>query len=199
MALGDAYVSVDETRDYCQIEDSIDDLLIAQFVAGAASRAVEAYCRRQFNKETVASARRFRPVDWRKLPVDDFHTTTGLLVDGVAWSAADHDPQPLNGFVNGQSGWPYYDLYAVATPWTWSQIDGTTPVTVTAQWGWPAVPEDVRYATLIEAARLFRRRFSPSGLQSVGGGDFVFRVSTITDPDVQQLLDPYRLRRLVVA
>lgn len=194
-ALGDPYALTWELRDYCQIEDSIDDLLVDQ-LGDVASRQVEQYTGRQFNKTTSASARKFRPADWRRVPTDDFHTSTGLAVtaDGVTVNVANLELRPWNNVYEGQSGWPFHDLYGINYTFTW----GAT-VEVTAQWGWTAVPAAIKQATLIQAARLFRRRYSPSGLQSVGQGDFVFRVSTITDPDVQQLLDPYRLRRLVLA
>lgn len=197
MAIGDPYVTLDEAKDYTTVTDAVDDALILRCV-GAASRAIEQYTRRQFNKETVATPRRFRPVDWRRLPVADFHTTTGLVVNvsGTTWSLSNVDPRPWNGIVDGQTGWPFFNLYAVNTSWPY--FDDSAAVTVTAQWGWAAVPDAVKQATLIQATRLFGRKFSPQGVVT-GQGDFVFRVSTITDPDVKQMLDRYRLRNLVFA
>ena len=96
MAIGDAYVTAGELRDYARIGDSDDDLLVVQS-ASSASRAVEAFTRRQFNKTTTPTARRFRPADWRRLPVDDFHTITGLIVDvdGTVLDVADTRTVPV--------------------------------------------------------------------------------------------------------
>jgi hypothetical protein len=143
MALGDAYATAAELEARTgRTDDGTFDALL-----DAASRRVEDFCRRQFNKVTVASERRFLAVDPTRLPVDDFHTTTDLAVDvgGQAWDVADVDPRPWNGTVNGMAGWPYFDLFAVNRTWPWRR---RPTITVTAQWGWDAVPEAIRQATL---------------------------------------------------
>lgn len=148
MALGDPYAaSADLELRTGRSDDGTFDVLL-----DAASRRVESFTGRQFNKVTVASERRFMAIDPRRLPVDDFHTLTGLEVDvaGTAWDVDDNvDPRPWNGVVNGQPGWPYFDLFAVNRTWPW---DRRPTITVTAQWGWPAVPEAIRQATLDVAA-----------------------------------------------
>lgn len=142
MALGASYASI------AALEGRLgpDDGTFSQKL-NAASRAVEAFTRRQFNKEDVASERRFRAVDPSRLPVDDFHTLTDLAVevDGTAWDLADVDPRPPNGVVNGQVGWPFSDILAVRRSWP---HDRRATVTVTAQWGWAAVPKAIVEATL---------------------------------------------------
>lgn len=144
MALGDSYaVAADlEARLGTTDPGSYGDLL------AAASRAVELFTGRQFNKTTVATAREYRAVDAQRLPVDDFHTMTDLAINvenGTAWVVADVDPRPWNGVFNGQTGWPYFDLFAVNRIWPWSR---RAKITVTAQWGWDAVPEAIKQATL---------------------------------------------------
>jgi hypothetical protein len=147
MAFGDPYANVLELGERLRKydDDTFENLL------DAASRAVETFTRRQFNKDTgetpVATARRFRAVDPERLPVDDFHTTTDLAidVDGTAWDVADVDPRPWDGIVNGQTGWPYFNLIAVDRVWPPSR---RAIIAVTAHWGWAAVPEGIRQATL---------------------------------------------------
>ena len=52
-----------------------------------------------------------------------------------------------------------------------------------------------KLATLIQAARLFKRKESPEGV--LGGNDFgIVRVGTRVDPDVEMLLAPYRYLRV---
>lgn len=144
---GDPYATVQdlETR-----LGTLDDGRFADLL-DAASRAVEDFCHRQFNKDTagvpVATARRFLAVDPQRLPVDDFHTTTNLAisVNGTAWVVGDVAPRPFNGVYDGMTGWPYFDLLTVSKRWPQSR---TPKVTITAHWGWAAVPEAIRQATL---------------------------------------------------
>ena len=148
MALGDSYVSVLdlETRLGKPDDGTFADLL------DAASRTVEDFCRRQFNKATAASARRYRAVDPTRLPVDDFYVLTDLAVevDGTAWVVAtDVELRPPDGIRRGQQGWPYSDLLAIIRPWPSGR---RALVEITARWGWNTVPEGVKQATLDVAA-----------------------------------------------
>jgi len=148
-ALGDSYASEAEL----EARLGTDDDGTFATVLSAASRGVESFCHRQFNKTTSATARRFRPLDWRRLPVDDFHTVTGLIVNvGVTvWDAADYDEYPWDGIVDGQTGWPFFTLYGVNRSWS-----NTLTTTVTAQWGWAAVPAGIKQATLDVATAMVR-------------------------------------------
>jgi hypothetical protein len=116
-------------------------------ILDAASRFVEAFTGRQFNKTDTASVRRFRALDPERLPVDDFHSLTDLavVVDGSTWASTAVDPRPWDGVVNGQPGWPYSDLFAVGRSWP---IRRRATVRVTARWGWADVPAGIVEATL---------------------------------------------------
>lgn len=62
---------------------------------------------------------------------------------------------------------------------------------ITAQFGWPAVPDDISEAALIQAARLFKRKDSPEGV--IGNAEWgVVRLSR-RDPDVWNLIEQYVL------
>jgi hypothetical protein len=68
-------------------------------------------------------------------------------------------------------------------------------VQVTAVFGWPAIPEPVTQATIIQASRIFKRYDSPLGV--AGFGDLgAIRVSRYLDPDMAQLVEPYRRMRI---
>jgi len=68
-------------------------------------------------------------------------------------------------------------------------------VRVEGTFGWPAVPDAVREATILQASRLFTRLDSPLGV--AGFGDMgAMRVSFKGDPDVLMLLAPYRRAKL---
>lgn len=118
-----------------------------QSLLDTATAQVNAYCGRQFNRVGVASTRRFRAHDPERLPVDDFYTLDDLEVeiDGVVWDSSYYEPRPYDGVVNGETGWPFFDLMAVNRSWP---IYRRPTISVTARWGWAAVPAGIIEATL---------------------------------------------------
>lgn len=157
MALGDPYATI------AQLEartGKLNDGTYADLLA-AATRHVEDFTRRQFNKVTVATARKFRALDCERLAVDDFHTVTDLVVStgGVPWLPTQFEVDPPDGVRDGVPGWPFESLFAVNRFWPLFDFRRKT-ITVTAQWGWAAVPKGIQEATLDVAVRMF-----------VGGGE----------------------------
>lgn len=159
-ALGDPYVQPDELADR---SGRADDGSYPRLI-DAASRRVEAFTRRQFNKTDEATTRLFTAVDVERLVVDDFYTTTDLavVIDGVTWASDDYDLRPYNGIVNGEQGWPFYELLAVSRSWP---IRRRATIEVTARWGWAAVPEGIAEATL-RVAKVMVDSLGQSGLVS---------------------------------
>lgn len=195
--LGDSYCTDAELREYCQIADGDDDVNLVR-VAYAVSNGIESYCRRQFNDSGAATARVFYPDSLNHVVVDDFSTTTGLVVKTgtttFGTTLTSYNLEPLNGVVHGRPGFPYRKIRLYGSTFATS-VDRRPTVEVTARWGWTAVPDDIKLAALMQAARKFRRRYSPSGLQTVGTGDMAFTswVSKIDDPDVVDLLRDFVL------
>jgi hypothetical protein len=195
MALGDSYASLAELKDRLGIEDDADDDRASDALASA-SREIESACSRQFNWAATASARLYYPHDSCWATVDDFHTTTGLVIatdegdDGTyetTWTAADYQLEPLNGVVAGEQGWPYFKIRAMRSRWfpTWGR---RAPLQVTAQWGWADVPAPVKQACLILAAETLKLKDAPFGV--AGFGEFgVVRVRD--NPMVAKKLAPY--------
>ena len=67
----------------------------------------------------------------------------------------------------------------------------STPVCqVAGVWGWSAIPADVAQATILLAMRQFARLNAALGI--VGFADQAITVKAV-DPDVRDLLNPYRL------
>ena len=203
MALGDTYVSSPTFKAHAEIGDTADDTEITA-VLSAVSRMVERFCGRVFNDAGSASDRVFTPEHPCWVRVDDFSTATGLVVasdtgnDGsyaTTISSSYYTLEPHNGIVDGQTGHPYRKI-VLHNGYTF-QMTGRPTVQVTARWGWAAVPADVTQAVLIQATRIFRRKYSPEGL-SIGANEFVFRTPAKLDGDVEALLMPYR-RRVMVA
>ncbi len=204
MALGDSYALLADLKTRLDIADTTDDARLTEALS-AASREIETWCDRQFNKATVASARVFRPLTAYTVLVDDFHTTDDLAVAsdaaddgtyGTAWTAADYELEPLNGMVSGQSGWPYYRVRAVGS-YTFPTCNRrAASVRVTAQWGWAAVPAAVKEACLVIASELFKLGDAPFGV--AGFGEFG-PVRVRMNSRAESLLAPYRRHPVLVA
>lgn len=180
MALGDPYATRDEIKTYLGIPltDTQDDTLIDDALASVTAE-IEDICERQFNKQTTATARIFTPIGPNLCYVDDFHTTTDLVIktdasgDGTfetTWTTANYELHPVNGVVNGQPGWPYRKIKTRRSAGL-TFPSGLSSVQVTAQWGWAAVPKPVKEACKIATAETFAlkdARFGVAGFGAMG-------------------------------
>ncbi len=197
-----AIITTDNLKDWLRIEstDELDDTNLSVAVAAAQDAVVE-YCGRSFDKvaEGAEVARSFSPRSRWAVDLDDVWSTTTFTVtsddagDGTferTWAATDYVLTPLNGLRYGQA-WPYTGLRAVDGVREFPYGYARPTVQVTAAWGWSSVPDPVFQATLLKAARLWRRKDSPDGL--LGGYSDLgpLRVSSRDDPDVVLLLKPY--------
>jgi hypothetical protein len=184
--------------------DTLDDDLIDNCV-GAASRLIDGYCNRRFWQTGTAEARIFQAEDSFYCSIDDIAGTALTLksstqADGtfdLTWSRSDYQLEPLNGNLDGLT-WSYDKIRAVGDylfPTVNANYGEQALVQVTAVFGWPAVPEPITQATIIQASRIFKRYDSPLGV--AGFGDLgAIRVSRFLDPDMAQLVEPYRRMRI---
>lgn len=199
MALGDFYATVPALKTRLNVGDTNDDSGFTNALS-AASRSIEGICGRQFNDAGVASARVYYPDDLASIVVDDFSTTSGLIVaadfsNGTSYTsiiaAANYQLEPLNGVVDGTPGWPYYRIRAIQT---WYPLWLTTigypraSVQITAQWGWSSVPAPVSEACLILAEETFKMKDAPFGV--AGFGEYG-AVRVRENPKVMALLQRY--------
>ena len=183
--------------------DTLDDDLIDNCV-GAASRLIDGYCNRKFWQSGTAS-RVYQAEDSFYCSIDDIAGTaitlkTSSQADGtfdVTWKVSDYQLEPLNGNLDGLT-WSYDKIRAVGDylfPTVNANYGEQALVQVTAVFGWPSVPEPVTQATIIQASRIFKRYDSPLGV--AGFGDLgAIRVSRFLDPDMAQLVEPYRRMRI---
>lgn len=198
MALGDTYATLAQLKDRLGISltDTVDDLTLNDALDGA-SRGIEAECHRQFNDAGTESARVYYPISNWLAKVDDFQSTAGLIIatdhgyDGVfetVWTSIGYELEPLNGIVNGQTGWPYNKIRATPTTGLYFPCTGRASVKVTARWGWSAVPKPIKIATLILAEDLSKLKDLPFG--SGGYGEWG-RIKARENPNVLLRIAPY--------
>lgn len=157
----------------------------------AVSAMIDNYCDRSFGRSD-SQARDFIPVDSTVVqlgPFDDLVSVSSITEgDTFTTPVTGYLLEPHNPAV-GSEVRPYRAIRRTSGTWT---LDVTPTVRVTGVWGWPAVPAPVKAACRIQVARVFKRNESPLGV--AGFGEFgVVRVPSQLDPDVRQMLDPYRI------
>ena len=192
------YASTAQIKAALRITDAVDDTLI-NMAGSAASELINGYCGRSFESYGTAT-RYFAPNDLYVLQVDDLAGTAITIqsssnadaVFDVTFAATDYQLEPLNSISEGLS-WPFTRIRAV-DDYDWSVFGNEATAKITGVWGWPAVPASISQAAVIQGSRIFTRLQSPLGI--AGFGDLgVVRVSRQLDPDVAQLVEPFRRMR----
>ncbi|MGQ4358867.1 head-tail connector protein [Streptomyces sp. SAS_272] len=177
-----------------EADDDSRDALLNSALASA-SRSIDRATGRRFWLDATTVQRSYRlggrvvcEDGGELLLVDDVGTTTGLVVEtgsGSSWTAVTgYETSPDNALADGR---PVTGLLRVNG--TWGIYTGR--VRVTARFGWPAVPDDVTEAALIQATRLYKRKDSPEGI--IGSAEWGVRNLSRRDPDVWALIEPFIL------
>lgn len=193
MAITNGYCTLSEVKASARITDTVDDALL-ELAVESASRLIDTYTQRNFFNNGTA-VRLFVPQDSYLTEIDDLITLTTLETSdgdnfGTTWAAKDYQLEPLNGRVDGITGHPATRIRAI-DDFLFNVLEGEATVRITGIWGWSAIPTAVKQATVIQAARIFKRNDSPLGI--AGFGDMgAIRVGTQLDPDVKQLIESYR-------
>lgn len=197
MAITNGYASLSQVKAALRISDSVDDTLLEMAVESA-SRLIDGYCGRSFYSQGTA-VRVYSPDNPYVVQIDDISSGTVTVKTSsdadmnfdITWKSTDIQLEPLNGRTEGQA-WPYTRIRAVGDYLWPSDEYGEATVQLTATFGWPGgAPTNVTQATVIQASRIFKRLDSPLGV--AGFGDLgAIRVGRGLDPDVAQLVEPYR-------
>ncbi|MBL8926321.1 MAG: hypothetical protein JNM77_08780 [Pseudonocardia sp.] len=204
MAWAPDYCTAEELAAFVRHGDATDARLA--LAIAAASRAVDKAARRQFGAVAAAEAR-YYTARWDALTsrwtvaIDDLMTTTDLAVafdsDGDETYADTITAHTLRNRNAAAEGRPWTELAILSTSDV-QPTDAPDAVRVTAVWGWSAVPDAVKQATLLQASRLLVRRDSPYGVAGSPEAGTEIRLLERLDPDVAVVLAPYRRRRKVV-
>jgi hypothetical protein len=197
------YATLAELREYVtRSSETVDDVDLA-IALTAASRAVDLTSSqgmpRQFGLVASAEERRYTPRGSRSrgswvVEVDDFQTTTGLLVN--------LDLDGDGTFSDAITGFTKLPLNAAAKGYPWEKIvipdtyNGSLcgkegEVAATAKWGWTAVPTAVKLATLLQGSRFMKRREAPFGVAGSPESGTEIRLLARVDPDVAVSLRKY--------
>jgi len=188
------YVTLEELKGQFPIEsdDATRDAALNRARASA-SRGIDRVTGRRFWLDADPVQRVFntrgrivRESDGDLFLVDDIGSTAGIVVEtgsGTSWTVVTgYETSPDNALADGR---PITGLLRVLGSWGSS----TTRLRVTARFGWPSIPDDIREAALIQATRLYKRKDSPEGI--IGSAEWGVRNLSRRDPDVWNLIEPY--------
>ena len=194
MAITNGYATLAQVKAALRITDTVDDALLEMAIESG-SRAIDGYANRSFYSQGSA-VRIFTPNDNYLTEIDDLITLTLLESKtdddsdfDTIFAADDFQLEPLNGRVDGLAV-PFNFIRAVGD-YLFTQFEQEATVRVTGVWGWPSVPISITQATVIQSSRIYKRLDSPLGVAGVSDIG-IMRISNRLDPDVAQLVDPFR-------
>lgn len=202
MTWAPSYATPAELRTYLRLEavtadatDIAQDTLVYTPALATASREIDDACRRQFG--SVTSEARYYTAEWYDdhshyiLKIDDTQATLTLAVDlddssAYATAVTDFRLIPKNATQTGKA------VTGIVLGSTTSVTRKADRYKATSAWGWTAVPATIKTATLIQAARLVKRRDAPFGV--AGSPEFgnELRLLAKLDPDVDLMVRAYK-------
>lgn len=196
MAIVNGYCTLAEFKDYNKITstNATDDGVIEDIIEGI-SRDIDKKCGRVFFQANAT--RYFNTKNSRRLEVDDIYTTSGLTIytslnsDGTyeyTWTSTDYELTPYSP----DFGFPYTGIeIAIDGNYGFSlQPKGNK---ITANFGWSAVPDDIKLVALQESMNEYHRRFGEnlSATATVTASGVVLTPRGFADISMQRLA-PYR-------
>lgn len=189
------YVTLSDLKVFVGIGDTGDDATL-QRALDASEEQVNTYTGRRFTADGAGVVRYYEALDRGTVAIDPLSSLTDLAV------AVDQDGDGTfedTLTIDVDYRLAPYNAAALSAPWTsLVALTGTTfppgarRIKVTGRWGWPAVPASIKQATLIQAARLWKRKDAPFGVAGSVEFGSELRLLAALDPDVQALLRPYR-------
>jgi hypothetical protein len=200
------YVDKDDLKAYIGLTGTAQDNNIDTAI-DSACRLIDSICGRKFSQDESVVVKTFTPKSSIYLDTPDISTTTGLIVklddndDGTFETTltlnTDYIVEPTNPrVIKITGGTTYYEPYNKITILDTRSSERFDPsiknnIEITAKWGYSAVPEDIKTATLIQALRYFKRKDTPFNTY----GDINTGVSELfsrLDPDVQTILKGHK-------
>jgi hypothetical protein len=196
MSITNGYATLSDVKASLRLTDNIDDALLNTAIESA-SRMIDGFTARTFSNAGTA-VRNFAATDEINLIIDDAITvlevasTDEIGGNYTVWKPTDFQLEPINSRSDGLY-MPFTSIRAV-NDYLWPVVDQQALVRVTGTWGFPAIPIAIKQATIIQSSRLYKRLDSPLGV--AGFGDMgAIRVGRYLDPDVEQLVMPFKIMR----
>ncbi len=175
--------------------DIAQDTLVHTPALTVASRLIDKSTGRQFGVTTSEARYYTAKYDKRRLKyvidVDDLQATPTIAVDAAGaltytTAVTDFRVLPANATARGV---PVTRIEFGSTATTSTAVDAFK---VTATWGWTAVPQTIKTATLLQASRIAKRRDAPFGVAGSPDLGNEMRLLAKLDPDVEVMVSAYR-------
>lgn len=203
MSITNGYATLAQVKTELGIADTTSDTKL-EVAVSAASRQIDKHTGwpHGFWQDSSVVAQTYYADDARTVTIDDgISTLTGLIVktdindDGLFSQTLTINTnfivKPTNALLSYPVQ-PYTEIHLIDYtgsyfPRWWS---GRPGVQVTAKYGWPAVPDDVFKACLIQSVQLFKASDAVFGAIQLGDG-FATRVGRGLNPLAESLLEGF--------
>jgi hypothetical protein len=203
VTLTNCYATTSGLSEVLGIDDPYDDVRM-EAALNASSRQIDAHCGRRFWQDSTVVARTYYVDDEFYAEVDDISTTTGLIVkidssaDGTFATTLTITTDFVLGPLNAAAEVPVrpYDTITAVGNYSFPMVNRRAGLSVTAKFGWPAVPDDVAQACLVQAKNLYKAPAGTlAGYQMSSGDGIVTRIPGL-DGVAIALLETYRKVRV---
>lgn len=198
-----SYVGISNTDDDAELQRALDAAVawvddVTHRTFSAADPAVDSTTKRIYEPDhgVRLSTTSVRLGVGDLLWIDDLVDIDSLekqTTAGGSWStvdAGDYELRPLNADADDQ---PYTHIL-------FTTAHSAHRFRVTGWFGWPAVPDAVKEATVLQTSFVYRRREAPFGISQIPGleGNTGMRVRSRGDPTAESMLMPYIRNRVLV-
>lgn len=188
MAITNGYATLSQIKTYLSTTSTNDDARLEQSIE-AASRAIDAECRRVFYGATATRYFEAEAPNYLDLR-DDLLSITELAIDkGMRlYDAVDpstYELEPINQP-------PYQRVYLSFSAQTPFPVN-RRGIRINGLWGYNSTgshPDEINNACLILAVRYFKRRDAAFGV--LGTPELGFTRISARDPEIRALLNPFR-------
>ena len=186
MAWSPDYVTDAELGTYLGSESTVETAPLRALAITAASRVIDQATSRQFGKVDEPEARLFT-AEWDRrrrayvVRIDDLSTDAGVAMTSDGTTVEDFTLK------RDKHGHPFVRLISDASAMT----DTEDAISIYGTWGWAAVPDTIKAATLIQAHRIVIAQHSPHGVAGSPELGNELRLLERVHPEVAVMIRPY--------
>ncbi len=162
------YVTVAQLKEYLRNEKPTEDDSFYEDAIETAEMVLDNECQRRFIVATTSTARLYVPPECGTvLRVHDCTAVASISENGSAVSSSDYQLEPVNALSWSGETVPYQQVRRKAGVVWYSSFEEAT-VSVTATWGWAAIPPQIIESCKIAAKAVIDGRDLRYGAESFG-------------------------------